>query len=157
MVTYDPKRRETLFHRQAETDDPKLLNGGYGEYYPRGMFRCLQRLARLGLPIYVTENGVPGDDEQRPRYILTHLHQMWRAIQFCYPVMGYYHWTLVDNFEWNDGWMLRFGLIALDPQTQARTPRPSAAMYGEIAQASAITPQAIETYAPQLRAELLPG
>jgi len=64
---------------------------------------------------------------------------------------------LVDNFEWNDGWMLRFGLIALDPQTQARTPRRSAAMYGEIARGGAITPQVIETYAPQLRAELLPG
>ena len=157
LVAYEPKRRETLFHRQAETGDPELLNGGYGEFYPRGMFRCLQRLARLGLPIYVTENGIPGDDEQRPRYMLTHLHQMWRALQFCYPVMGYYHWTLVDNFEWNDGWMLRFGLIGLDPQTQARTPRRSAEMYGEVARANAITPQAIDTYAPQLRPELLPG
>jgi len=89
--------------------------------------------------------------------VLTHLHQMWRALQFCYPVMGYYHWTLVDNFEWNDGWMLRFGLLALDPQTQVRTPRRSAEMYGEIARANAITTQAIDTYVPQLRAELLPG
>jgi beta-glucosidase len=47
-------------------------------------------------------------------------------------VRGYFHWSLVDNFEWNEGWTLRFGLYELDPQTQARTPRPSAALYREI-------------------------
>jgi len=71
--------------------------------------------------------------------------------------MGYYHWTLVDNFEWAEGWTLRFGLIALDPETQTRTPRSSADLYAGVAQANAITSQIIDTYAPQLRAELLPG
>ena len=135
-----------------------MLDGGYGEFYPKGIFRCLQRLARLNLPIYVTENGIPDDDDdQRPRYLLTHLHQMWHAIQLCYPVMGYYHWTLVDNFEWAEGWTLRYGLIALDPETQARTPRRSAVLYAEIVRTNGITPQIIDTYAPELRAELLPG
>jgi beta-glucosidase len=134
-----------------------MLDGGYGEFYPQGMFRCLKRLARLHLPIYVTENGIPdADDDQRPRYILAHLRQIWYALVLCYPVMGYYHWTLVDNFEWAEGWTLRFGLIALDPETQARTPRRSAQLYAEIIEAGAITPQIIETYAPELRAELLP-
>ena len=82
---------------------------------------------------------------------------MWHAIQLCYPVMGYYHWTLVDNFEWAEGWTLRFGLIALDPDTRGRTPRRSAALYAETARANAITPQMIDTYAPELRTELLPG
>jgi beta-glucosidase len=158
LVAFDRARRQTLFNRHLHAGDAELLDGGYGEFYPRGISRCLQRLARLGLPIYVTENGIPDDDDdQRPRYLLTHLHQMWHAIQLCYPVMGYYHWTLVDNFEWAEGWTLRFGLIALDPKTQARMPRRSANLYAEIAQTNAITPQIIDTYAPELRAELLPG
>jgi beta-glucosidase len=122
------------------------------------MLRCLKRLARLDIPIYVTENGIPdADDDQRPRYLLTHVHQLWHAIQHCYQVMGYYHWTLVDNFEWSEGWTLRFGLIELDPQTQERTPRRSAELYGNLIRANAISPRLIDTYAPALRPELLPG
>ncbi len=158
LIAFDRAQSQTLFGRRQHADDAELLDGGYGEFYPRGMFRCLQRLARLGLPIYVTENGIPDDDDdQRPRYLLTHLHQMWHAIQLCYPVMGYYHWTLVDNFEWTEGWTLRFGLIELDPATQARAYRRSAALYADTVRANAITPQIIDAYAPELRAELLPG
>lgn len=158
LVAFDRAQRQTLFSRSLHADDAELLDGDYGEFYPHGIFRCIQRLARLNLPIYVTENGIPDDDgDQRPRYLLTHLHQMWRAIQLCYPVRGYYHWTLADNFEWAEGWTLRFGLIALDPETQARTPRPSAALYANVIRANSITPQIIDTHAPELRAELLPG
>jgi len=157
LVAFDRTQRQALFSRRLHAEGAELLDGGYGEFYPRGMFRCLRRLARLGLPIYVTENGIPDDDDdQRPRYILTHLHQMWHAIQLCYPVMGYYHWTLVDNFEWAQGWTLRFGLIALGPRG-GRRPRRSAKLYADVIRANAITPEIIDTYAPQLRAELLPG
>ena len=158
LVAFDRAQRQALFSRRFSAADAELVDGDHGEFYPRGMFRCLHRLAHLGLPIYVTENGIPDDDDdQRPRYLLTHLHQMWHAIQLCYPVMGYYHWTLVDNFEWAEGWTPRFGLIALDPDTQVRTPRRSADLYAEAIRANAITPQMIDTYAPELRTELLPG
>ncbi|MBU0704727.1 MAG: glycoside hydrolase family 1 protein [Chloroflexi bacterium] len=158
LVAFDRTQRQELFSRRLRAADAEPLDGGYGEFYPHGMFRCLQRLARLRLPIYVTENGIPDDDDdQRPRYLMTHLHQMWHAIQLCYPVMGYYHWTLVDNFEWAEGWALRFGLIGLDTETQARTPRPSADLYAALIRANAITPEIIETHVPELRAELLPG
>jgi beta-glucosidase len=158
LVAFDRARRQALFTHQFSATDAELLDSGHAEFYARGMFRCLRRLAHLGLPIYVTENGIPDDgDDQRPRYLLTHLHQMWHAIQLCYPVMGYYHWTLVDGFEWDQGWTRRFGLIAFDPDTQVRTPRRSADLYAEIAQANAIMPQMIDAYAPELRTELLPG
>jgi beta-glucosidase len=157
-IAFDRTRRLTLYGRRLHTPDAELLDGGYGEFYPQGMLRCLRRLNLLHLPIYVTANGLPDeDDDQRPRYLLTHLHQMWHAIQFCYPVMGYYHWTLVDGFEWTEGWALRFGLLALDAETQIRTPRRSAGLYADVARANAITPQIVDTYAPELRAELLPG
>jgi len=115
LVAFDRKQRRDFLSRRFHADDAELLDGDYGEFYPYGIFRSIQRLARLGLPIYITENGIPDDDDdQRPRYLLAHLHQVWRAIQLCYPVMGYYHWTLTDNFEWAQGWTLRFGLIELD-------------------------------------------
>jgi len=158
MVAFDRSRSEEGFSRRFHAEDAELLDGGYGEFYPEGMLRCLNRLARLDLPIYVTENGIPdADDDQRPRQILTHLHQLWQAIQRCYPVMGYYHWTLVDNFEWSEGWTLRFGLIELDPRTQGRTPRRSAEVYGNLIRANAITPRLIDDYVPDLRPILLPG
>jgi beta-glucosidase len=52
---------------------------------------------------------------------------------------GYFHWTLTDNFEWNEGWHLRFGLFELNTSTQERTPRPSAQLYARlIKEASAL-------------------
>ncbi len=155
LVAFDRRRRPPFFRLHAP--EAERLDGGYGEFYPQGMLRCLKRLARLRLPIYVTENGIPdADDDQRPRYILAHLRQIWYALMLCYPVMGYYHWTLVDNFEWAEGWTLRFGLIALDPESQARTARRSASLYAEIIKAGGITPQVIDTYAPELRPAFLP-
>ena len=147
-----------MFGRRFHPEDAELLDGGYGEFYPQGMDRALRRLARLGLPIYITENGIPdSDDDQRPRYLITHLHQVWKVIQNNVPVRGYYHWTLVDNFEWAAGWSLRFGLIALDVETQERTFRRSAYLYRDIVRANGITPQIIDEYAPELRPVLLPG
>ena len=54
-------------------------------------------------------------DQMRPRYLAQHIHQMWRAVNFNWPVKGYFHWSLVDNFEWERGWTQRFGLWALGP------------------------------------------
>jgi beta-glucosidase len=146
------RRAEFLLARRKYGPGAELLDGGYGEFYPLGMFRCLRRLARLGLPIYVTENGLPdADDDQRPRYLLTHLYQVWRAIQQGWPVGGYYHWTLVDNFEWAAGWTLRFGLFALDPETQIRQPRPSAQVYAAVVRSRGIPVELAVQYAPELR------
>ncbi|HIQ01683.1 MAG TPA: glycoside hydrolase family 1 protein [Anaerolineales bacterium] len=158
VVAFDRRMGHQLFGRNFHPEDAELMDGGYGELYPEGMERSLRRLARLRLPIYVTENGIPdSDDDQRPRYLITHLHRVWRVIQGCHPVVGYYHWTLVDNFEWVEGWTLRFGLIEIDPETQARTFRRSAYLYRDIIRANGITPQIIDEYAPEIRSVLLPG
>ena len=62
------------------------------------------------VPIYITENGLPDrDDDQRPRWLLAHLAQLHRAIRAGSDVRSYYHWTFTDNFEWSEGWGLRFG------------------------------------------------
>jgi len=62
----------------------------------------------------------------------------------------------VDNFEWAEGWTLRFGLIELDPETQERRPRPSADLYTAMVQGNAISPAILDAYAPALRDRLLP-
>lgn len=60
------------------------------------------------------------------------LRELHRLIEDGHDIRGYLHWTLTDNFEWNEGWKLRFGLVALDPDTQDRTLRSSARLFSEI-------------------------
>ncbi len=132
-------------------------NGPYGEIYPLGIYRALDRLGRLGKPIYITENGLPdASDSLRPSFLLTHLAQVQRAISAGVDVRGYYHWSFTDNFEWAEGWALRFGLIALDHQTQIRTPRPSARLFSQIIGANAITRETVVAYVPELLSEIFP-
>jgi beta-glucosidase len=134
-----------------------VSDGNYGEVYSAGIFQTIQKYYRAGKPIYITENGVPdADDDIRPSYIVSHLREVWRAISYNYPVMGYYHWSLVDNFEWDRGWTQRFGLIALDPETQERTMRDSGKLYGEICRANALSSDMTARYAPQLMPVLFP-
>ena len=105
----------------------------YGEAYPQAVTRAVQRAARLGKPIYIMENGVPdAEDRIRPWLIVNVLRELHQLIEQGHDVRGYLHWTLTDNFEWNEGWKLRFGLVALDPDTQHRTMRGSAKLFSEI-------------------------
>src|SRR5579864_3178012 len=119
----------------APRNDPGLEHN-FGEIYPEGLYRVLKTVyknTRGNKPLYVTENGFSDTlDDRRPRAILEHLAMVHRAIREGIPVRGYLHWSLVDNFEWNNGWQVRFGLIEMNPVTQVRIPRRSASMYGEI-------------------------
>jgi len=104
--------------------------------YPEGLYFVLARVrnAQLGVPTYVTENGIGTDDDAwRIDYITRHLTQVHRAIADGCDVRGYFHWTSVENFEWSRGWTAQFGLIGFDPHTFARRPKPSADFLGRIA------------------------
>lgn len=140
MVAFDLRRPKQFFGRNFPAPGAPVSDGGYGEIYPEGLYRVLRLAARYGKPIYITENGLPdADDDQRPAFIVAHLSQVWRALQEGIPVRGYYHWSLVDNFEWTRGWSLKFGLIEVDPVAQTRTPRPSASLYAQICKSGAIS------------------
>jgi beta-glucosidase len=78
-------------------------------------------------------------------------------VNFNAPVKGYFHWTLVDNFEWERGWSQRFGLWGLDPVTQIRTKRPSADLYAEICRTDSLSAEMVEKYAPEIYAKIFPG
>ena len=126
------------------------------QVHPPGFGQVLRQARdRFGLPIYVTENGCATDDDaQRRRYLVTHLAELHRAIQSGCDVRGYMHWSLMDNFEWREGYAKRFGLVEVDRSDPAltRRPRPSAALLGEVARANALSGDAVARYAPDARA-----
>lgn len=135
-----------------------VSDGNYGEVYPAGLFKVIQDATQFNKPIYITENGLPDrNDHLRPGFLLTHLREVWRAISFNYPVMGYYHWSLTDNFEWDRGWTQRFGLIEMNPETQERSWRRSGRLYQEMCRHNSITSEMVHTYAPDLIPILFPG
>lgn len=136
-----------------------VSDGGYGEVYPHGLYEVIEHVVKkYDAPIYITENGLPdAADRLRPGFLLDHLRQVWHAISFCYPVMGYYHWSLVDNFEWDRGWTQRFGLVEIDPITQERTWRPSAYLYQEICRSYSLSDAMAARYAPEMLEVMWPG
>ncbi len=98
--------------------------------YPRGLYEAIEYASRLRKPMYITENGIAdASDRRRPDFIRSHILYLRRALAEGFDVRGYFHWTLVDNLEWNEGFKAKFGLYAYDPQTKERIPRRSAAVY----------------------------
>jgi beta-glucosidase len=159
LIQFDRHNWEgMIFGRNKPNPHAEMSDMNYGEIYPRGLFRLLKRLGRYNKPIYITENGLPDlDDDQRPRFLVQTLREVWKAINENVPVMGYYHWTLTDNFEWAEGWNLRFGLVKLNPETQERTLRRSGELYGEMARINAIDDELVYRYTPELFETLFPG
>lgn len=101
--------------------------------YPQGLAEILLDLRGLDLRIYITENGIAdADDDQRADFIPDHLAAVWRALKEGADVRGYFHWSLLDNFEWARGFKPRFGLVEVDYKSQERKVRPSAEIYARI-------------------------
>jgi len=90
-------------------------------------------------PIMVTENGIQTDnDARRVWYVDAALAGLQESIARGVPVLGYFHWSLLDNFEWEQGYKPKFGLFAVDRTTFKRTPKPSAAHLGRIARGNGL-------------------
>jgi beta-glucosidase len=111
------------------------------EVYPEGMCETLTRVHREYRPakIFITENGASysdGPDEsgrvmdtKRVRFLRDHLLAVHRAIELGVPVKGYFAWSLMDNYEWDQGYSQRFGITWVDYETQRRIPKDSAHWY----------------------------
>ena len=131
-----------LFHVR-EVKDPAAPRSPMWEIAPEGIYELLLRLRdEYGNPrIMITENGYPLpepespiiDDEERIVYLYDHLKYIARAIDEGVRCEGYYHWSFTDNFEWDLGYYMRFGLVRVDFGTQERTPRRSAFWYRDLA------------------------
>jgi beta-glucosidase len=130
--------------------DPGPLTGGGIGIHPDGLREVLVRVAReyTDLPLYVTENGAAFfdyvdpeggvDDEERVAFLDGHLRAVAQAIDEGADVRGYFVWSLLDNFEWADGYSRRFGIVYVDYRTQERVPKLSAAWYAGVARTNAL-------------------
>ena len=100
------------------------------------------------------------------KFLISYLHEVYRAIASGINVKGFFYWSFIDNFEWSKGFDPRFGLIEIDYTTQKRLPRPSALVYTDIIQHNGIphsllrfighTVQASEVLEKRLKEELNP-
>jgi beta-glucosidase len=104
-------------------------------YRPDALGIAVRHTAAVtGLPVLVTENGIAtGDDTRRIAYTAGALEGLTQAMADGVDVRGYLHWSLLDNYEWGH-WEPTFGLVAVDRQTFQRTPKPSLAWLGNVAQ-----------------------
>lgn len=118
------------FH-SANPEVPKNDLGWYME--PEGLYPLLIRVwAHYRKPIIITENGVADkDDQYRQWWLEETIVSMERALSEGVKLVGYYHWSLLDNFEWAYGWWPKFGLVEVDRKTMKREIRPSAKWFAK--------------------------
>ncbi|MFF2369381.1 GH1 family beta-glucosidase [Agromyces sp. NPDC058110] len=114
-----------------------------------GLYDLLTRLRDdyPPIPILITENGMPDplpavtvDDPYRVDFLRTHFQQAARAIDEGVPLIGHFVWSLLDNFEWAEGYSQRWGIVAVDFATQERMPKASAGYFSDVIAANAVSP-----------------
>ena len=124
------------------------------DIYPEGLRAILNDdVAPFKLPVVITENGIADrDDKNRARFLAEHLYQLGWAIQDGVDVRGYFHWSLMDNFEWQNGFCPNFGFASVDHASDARTLRASGAEFKSIVNSRAIRTADIDALAPYVSA-----
>jgi beta-glucosidase len=160
-VGFDLRYPTSLFINQHQPQDMPVGPKQWGGLNPAAIFDQIAKLTKLiDKPIYITEAGVPDpDDTIRPGYLAETIRAVWRAANFNYPVKGFFFWTLIDNFEWAEGFDPRFnfGLYKVNFETQERTARLSANLYGDICAANGLSSEIVSKYAPSLLPSMFPG
>jgi beta-glucosidase len=142
-VTVDPRPGDTGDYpeRKEAQGHPLTMMGWH--VVPESLYWGPRFLAeRYKLPVVITENGMSGHDwvgadghvhdTYRIEFTRQYLQALKPAIRDGVDVRGYFHWSLLDNFEWAEGYKQRFGLVHVDYPTQKRTPKDSAAWYAEV-------------------------
>ena len=128
-----------LIDRGYNRNQNKIVSDLGWELEPQSIYYALQDLKKYKKPIYIIENGLADDsDLKRGWFIRETLAYIHQAIHEGIDVRGYFHWSLLDNFEWEKGFWPRFGLIEVDYQTLTRKIRPSAYEYAKIIKDHAI-------------------
>jgi beta-glucosidase len=158
-VSFNIRNPKELFTQSGFPEDADLSENKEIANVPEGFYNSIKWAVDRypGTPVIITENGVESaDDRIRPRYLAQHIHQLWHAVNFNWPIRAYFHWSLVDNFEWERGWTQRFGLWALDVETQKRTKRPSADLYAEICQENGLSSEMVRKYCPEVFDKIFP-
>jgi beta-glucosidase len=138
---YTVERRQTSYPHMAS---PWIYIG------PEVIYWAVRNVSDIWKPkaLYITENGCSADDvvtaegriedTDRVMYLRNHLTHLHRAASEGYPIKGYFLWSLLDNYEWADGYSKRFGIHYVDFKTQTRTPKLSAEWYREVISKNAV-------------------
>lgn len=117
---------------KIENENEKVSDLGW-EIFPKGIYYVLKDLQKYNLPIYITENGLAdAKDKNRADFIREHLKYIYKAINKGVNVKGYLHWSLLDNFEWVNGFKSKFGLVEMDYKKMEIKIRKSAREYAKI-------------------------
>jgi beta-glucosidase len=158
IVSFDITKPRDFFRKTSFPENAILSENKFIAHVPEAIFEAVKWTRRYNLPIYITENGVEDSgDILRPRFIIENLHQVWRAVNFNWNVKGYFHWSQVDNFEWERGWSQRFGLWGLNVETQERIRRKSVDVYASICKENGINSEMVEKYVPEILSTIFPG
>lgn len=140
-VSHDPMPI-TYMHSPSKIKKLNKPHDDMWEYHPEGLRTCLDRYWNLyRKPIMITESGVAdATDTLRQRAIVDYARIVHQALQDGMDIRGYFWWSTWDNFEWNLGPSMRFGLYECDWVTRERKPRPSAEIYRKLAHYKLIEP-----------------
>lgn len=142
-------RERVQFNPLAPTRRFRRIIDSEPQTHPAGLLEVLTDTKGLGLPMYITGNGTPAqNDLTRARFLLDHIDILRKTLDIGVDVLGYYHKSLLDGFEWLDGYSKRFGLMHVDWSSLTRTPNPSAFLYKELCQTGTIHKGAVIRFAP---------
>lgn len=138
---------KNFYPRFVVPDGVEVNDLGWG-IFPEGLYSiCKKYYERYHLPIFITENGTcDATDSFRQKFIYDHLLQIHKLINEGVDVQRYYHWSLLDNFEWAEGLAPRFGLFEVNYNTLERKIRKSGEMYKEICMLNGINEDIIIKY-----------
>ena len=139
LIQFTPKKNPAV---TIKVNDKNSISDLGWEIYPQGIYAILKTIHKKfpNLPIFITENGIADqNDSKRSDFLIQHLKYVHQAIADGINVQGYCHWSLIDNFEWAQGFDPRFGLYEVDYKTFKRTPRKSALLYQKIISKNALT------------------
>jgi beta-glucosidase len=124
-----------VFDKNGEMDpdkDAKLTQMNY-EYYPEGLEHVIREIAKSYKgEILITENGIAtSDDQERCRFIQTAFEGVKNCIKDGIPVKGYFYWSMLDNYEWQSGYSMQFGIMTCDRIKQIHSNKMSAYILGK--------------------------
>jgi beta-glucosidase len=124
---------DVKFDQDILTYKKKIVTDLGWNIHPNGLYDTIKSIASFKKPIIITENGVADQTDQiRQKYIPQIVDNLQRAISEGFDVRGYIHWSLMDNFEWREGFWPRFGLVEINYQDLSRNLRPSGKIYADI-------------------------
>lgn len=145
--------RYVRFYRQLDPGSDRLASR---KISAEGLYRAIKSVLIYAKPIYITANSLPVSDKTRSAFIISHLRELWRAISFCFPIMGYYHDTWGDSFASTDG-KQAIGGTAETMADGGRGKDPTDRLYRQVCRRNAISSELTSRFAPHLLDELYPG